>query len=200
MSEPLLTICIATVPERSACFRNLFDMLHRQCGGDTVEILVDGRPRGELSIGAKRQQMNEQARGEYVVHIDDDDWLPSDYVEQVVAALESSPDCVGHYELVEGLAKAPQLSIWTNKAPAWLDGPKAKPYGVAYVRTPFHKTPMRREIALQIGIRDMRFAEDHDFSKRLKESRLIRSEVFIPRVLYFYRYVHQDHATKYGTA
>lgn len=194
----LLTICIATVPERAASFDRIMAMLGRQCEGLPIELLTDPRPRGELSIGAKRQQMNDRAAGDYVVHIDDDDWVPGDYAACIMEALEGRPDCIGHFELVEGLHKDPQIGRWTNRAPAWLDGPRARPYGASYVRTPFHKTPMRREIALQVGIRDMRFGEDHDFSRRLKEARLIRSEAFIPRVLYYYRYVHQDAAIKYG--
>ncbi len=186
---PRLSILIATVPDREIPFSVLKHELDRQAKGLPVEIVVDSSPRGSISIGAKRQKMNEGAKGEYVVHIDDDDWVPPEYVLTVVNALGSNPDCVGHYELVEGMGKIPQMSIWTNKAPRWMDGRDAiRAYGVQYARTPFHKTPLKREHALAIGIKDMGHGEDHDFSKRLKEARLCRTEVFVPRVLYFYRY------------
>lgn len=196
-----LSICIATVPERAAQFAVLFAELSRQANGRPVKIEVDDRPKlsqGGVSVGTKRQDLNASAIGDYVVHLDDDDWIPSDYVDTILNALESNPDCVGHYELVEGLSERPQLSIWTNKAQRWMQGREARPFGTDFVRTPFHKTPIRRELAVQIPFKDMTFGEDHDWSIRLKESRLIKSEAFIPRVLYFYRYVSQDHNTKYG--
>lgn len=198
MSRPLLTICIATIPDREEAFERLHAYLTEQCEGLDADIHTDDRPRGSMTIGAKRQFMNEAAEGKYVVHIDDDDWVPPDYVSQVCRALKEKPDVVGHYELVEGLSKAPQLAMWTNKAPDWLEGSRARPYGVSYVRTPFHKTPMRRDIALEVGIADMHDGEDHDFSRRLKKSRLIRTEAFVPRVLYYYRYEHMDRAIKFG--
>ena len=191
----ILSICIATVPERQA----QFDALRKMLGDHPeVEYVIDPRPRGELSVGAKRQSMIEHATGQYVVHIDDDDHVAPDYIQTVVSALASGPDCIGHYEVVEGMAPAPQLSKWTKDAPRWMEGREAQRYKVDYVRTTFHKTPLKREHALAIGFKDMRFAEDHDFSKRLKASGLCRTEVFIPRVLYIYRYSNEPHEQKYG--
>jgi hypothetical protein len=195
----MLSVCIATIPERRDLFNSLVAHIDGQAGFyGSCEIVSDASPRGTMTIGAKRQKMNEAARGEYVVHVDDDDWVPDDYIPTIIQALSSNPDCVGHYELVEGLGKRPFLAIWTNKASRWLSGPRAHPYGAECVRTPFHKTPIRRSIALQVPFKDMAFGEDEDFSKRLKAARLLRTEVFIPRVLQFYRYQHEDHNTKYG--
>lgn len=182
-----LSICIATLPERVGQFEALVDFLAYD-EHEGVELVTDARPRGTVSIGAKRQAMNEQAVGEYVVHLDDDDWVAHGYVGVILSALESSPDCVGHFELVEGLSKAPQLSKWTKDAPGWSQGPQIRQrHQVDYLRTPFHKTPLKRAHALAVGFNDMGFGEDHDFSKRLHAARLCRTEVFIPRVLYFYR-------------
>lgn len=194
-----LSILIATVPDRQIPFDVLHYELSRQAKGLPVEIIVDDRARGTVSVGTKRQDLIDKAKGQYVVHIDDDDWVPPEYVSTVVHALESKPDCVGHYELVEGHGKVPQLSIWTKNAPRWMEGREAmRLHGVNYVRTPFHKTPLKTAHARAIGIHDLHFGEDHDFSKRLHAARLCRTEVFIPRVLYFYRYAHEQHNIKYG--
>lgn len=200
--KPRLSILIATVPERALDFDVLYRELSRQSElqlGGNVEFVYDDSPRGALSIGAKRQKLLEAATGDYVVSIDDDDWVPPEYIGLVMSSLVSRPDCVGHYELVEGMAKVPQLSIWTKQAGRWMNGPEArKKYGVEYVRTTFHKTPLKREHALAIGFKDMAFGEDHEFAQRLMSSGRLRTEVFIPRVLYFYRYSFEPHNIKYG--
>lgn len=191
-----LSICIATIPERSEQFVALVAELERQPGA--VEIISDDSPRGTITIGAKRQRMNQRATGTHVAHIDDDDWIPPDYLPTILAGLQSDPDCIGHYELCEGMGPRPELAVWTNAAPAWATGSAAARWGCRHVRTPFHKTPIRRSIALQVPFPDTSFGEDHDFSKRLKAARLIGSEVFIPRVLQFYRYKFEPHQVKYG--
>lgn len=194
-----LTICIATVPERQAEFGMLIEEFRRQTARSAgAELMIDAEPRGPLSIGAKRQRMLEQVRTDYVVFFDDDDWPMPTYVEDIAQAIRSGPDCVGFYELVEGLGAVPRISIWTNKYREWMDGARARKYGVDYIRTPFHKTPLRTDLARGVGFRDMRFAEDHDFSKRLKATGACRTEVFIPKTLYIYRYKHEDQRTKFG--
>ena len=194
-----LSICIATVPERAEEFNTLVQELDRQCKYPTLEIISDDSPRGTITVGAKRQALLEKAKGDYVVSIDDDDWVPPEYVSTILGAIESNPDCIGHYELIEGMSKTPQLGIWTKQAGRWMNGPEARRrYGVEYVRTTFHKTPMKREHALAIGFKDMAFGEDHEFSQRLMASGRLKTEVFIPRVLYFYRYKFEPHNLKYG--
>lgn len=194
-----LSVLIATVPERAIEYGLLSTELDRQRKGLPVEVLTDIRARGTVTVGAKRQALLEQAKGDYVVSIDDDDWVPPEYISTILGALQTNPDCIGHYELVEGMAKVPQLSIWTKQAGRWMNGQEArKRYGVEYVRTTFHKTPLKREHALAIGFKDMAFGEDHEFAQRLMASGRLKTEVFIPRVLYFYRYSFEPHNLKYG--
>lgn len=195
----ILSILIATIPERAVEFAALQSEIQRQAKGLPVEVVTDNSPRGTLSIGAKRQAMTEKAKGAYVVHIDDDDWIATDYVSSITKALDSGPDCVGFYELVEGMADKPQLSLWSIRVPRWAEGGAyLQRHGVYYMRTPFHKTPIKREHVLSVGFKDMPFAEDHDFSKRLQAKGLCKREAFIPRVMYHYRYKLEDHNTKYG--
>lgn len=199
MSTPVLSICIATIPERSESFMALTSFLKSQAGFDRCEIISDAAPKGSISIGSKRQKMNESAIGDYVVHIDDDDWVAHDYIPSILSASESEPDCIGFWELVEGMAPAPQLAKWTIKSPKWVSGGISRRQGADYLRTPFHKTPIKRIHVMKVGFNDMGFGEDHDFSKRLQASHLCRKEVFIDKVLYFYRYVHNpSNSDKYG--
>lgn len=58
-----------------------------------------------------------------------------------------------------------------------------------YARFNNHLSPIKKSIALQIGFKDLKFAEDYDYALRLKNSGLIKSEYFINHDMYHYRYV-----------
>jgi glycosyltransferase involved in cell wall biosynthesis len=158
---------------------------------DQVEILVDMDQR-QVSIGAKRQRMIENAKGEYVVQIDSDDWVPDFYVKTIMESLEERPDCVGHQIECSGTpGKTESVSIRYSE---WCE----KRHGYDYIRTPYPKVPIKRDICLVVGYKDQRYGEDHNFAIRLKESGLIKNEIYIDQVLYFYRYKFAPHAQKYG--
>lgn len=180
-----LSICIATIPERKEQFDRLVTFLRTQ---GPFELVSDASPRGTLSVGRKRELMNQRAKGDYIVHLDDDDWVSPTYIPDILQAAQGRPDVIGGYELVEGLAQRPEIAVWTNRAPRWIHGHPAKSYGGNYVRTPGHKTPIISTIAKSIEYRDMGFGEDEDYSKRLKASGAIKIEAFIPKVLQHYRY------------
>ncbi len=165
--------------------------IYRSLAQLDVEIIVDFDNR-EVSIGAKRQRMLETANGEYVVMIDSDDLVPDNYIQEVLKALRSKPDCIGHKIECSGTSgKTESVSIRYQQ---WCE----KRYGFDYIRTPYPKVPIRKDICLKIGYKDMRYGEDHDFSKRLKFSKLIKKEAYIDQVLYFYRYKEANHKEKYG--
>lgn len=181
-----LSICIATLPERKEQLDHLVAFLRTQ---GPFELVTDASPRGTLSVGRKRELMNQRATGDYIVHIDDDDWVSPTYIPDILQAAEGRPDFIGGYELIEGLSQVPQMGMWTNRAPRWIHGSPAKAYKVDYVRTPGHKTPIIATIAKSIEYRDMGFGEDEDYSRRLKASGAIKIEAFIPKVLQHYRYI-----------
>jgi hypothetical protein len=52
-----------------------------------------------------------------------------------------------------------------------------------------HLSPIRKDVALKIGFKDMAFGEDYDYAKRLKESGLIKTEIYINEDLYHYKYL-----------
>jgi len=187
-----LAIAIATLPERAAQLTTLLDHLASQ---GPFQALIDDRPRGTVTVGAKRQQLNSRCTADYIVHLDDDDWTSDTFLSDIYQALDTDPDSVGGYELVQGIRPWPEIASWTNRAPRWMDGHRAAPYHAAYVRTPGHKTPIRTAIAQAIPFRDMGFGEDEDYSRRLKAAGLIRTEAFIPKVLQHYRYVHKPRSS-----
>ena len=178
-----LSICVCSIFSRSAYLAKLMSVLSPQfCG--RMEFLLS-TDNGQASIGEKRQRLLEQARGEFIVFIDDDDLVPADYVSKILTAILRNPstDAITYKAkcFCNGVYEADcYYSIKTqgNSGVKYLDGVKT------YERFPYHVTPIRRELALQVGFQPKDFMEDTDFALRLKP--LIKSEEFIDEFLYTY--------------
>ena len=196
MSSCKLSVLVPSTYNREIQTEILLHRLRKMFKPYDAEVVVcyDNK---EMSIGAKRQKMLEEANGEYVVSIDSDDDVKDYYADELFKAFENNPDCVGFEIEVKGMRG--KLASASNMWPRWENKRvkhKARRYD--YTRTPYHKTPIKREIALQIGFPDKRYAEDIDFSNRLKESGLIKTELYIQKPMYIYKYEYEDKNTKYG--
>lgn len=175
----ILSILIATLPRRRDMFdRLLFDVRAQIAkAGVDIEVLADN---GDGSIGVKRQRMLEAAQGDYVVFIDDDDQIDPNYLTLILAALEKSPDVVGFCGIMTTNgrhARRFKISRTCNYE---------EKRGV-YYRYNNHLCPVKRELALQVGYKDMTHAEDHDYATRLQP--FVKTEEFIDQNLYYYRYL-----------
>lgn len=113
VSEPLVTCIMPThnrrsfVPQAIRCFlRQDYSKLELLVVDDGTESIADLVPTNDriryvrfdqkLTIGAKRNLACEKARGEFIVHWDDDDWYPSWRVRtQVRAMIERGADLCG---------------------------------------------------------------------------------------------------------
>jgi glycosyltransferase involved in cell wall biosynthesis len=139
--------------------------------------------------------MLEKAKGLFTVQLDDDDWIEKDYVKTIYDATFEPVDCIGYHEYCTFDGRNPQKSDFSIKYPAWKDfNPPVN--GFHHARTPFFKTPIRTDICLKVGVKDMRFGEDHDFAIRVYP--YLKKEHYINRVMYLYRYKTEEHKKKYG--
>ena len=178
-----LSLLICTIPKRKDLFDKLVLELRSQVSlfPDAIEILSDG---GEGRIGAKRQRLLEQAIGDYVAFADDDDWISKDYIRSIMYGIESKPDAVGFMGWITTNGKH-QTNFKISKDCEY------KTTANGHERFNNHLSPVKREIALQIGYKDIDYGEDYDYALRLHESGLIKTERFISKHLYFYHYVTQ---------
>lgn len=189
-----LSILIPTVNGREELLERLLTELERQ---KTPEVeIVTLKDNKEISIGKKRNQLYQMAKGEYSFMPDDDDFIPPHYIEKVLKGLQRNPDCIGYLEecLMDGNVK---LACHSNRFDKWADNI----HGYDYVRTIYFKDVIKTEIAKRVGVRDMRFGEDNDFSRRLKHSGLLNNEVFINEIMYYYSsqsLSKQQHKERYG--
>lgn len=174
MTTPL-SILIPTLPQRRAMLDTLVAELTRQ-GGD-VEILADN---GIGTVGAKRQQLLERSTGDYICFIDDDDWITPDYISQLTTACKEGNDAVGFRGWMTTNGRKPKdfsismLHEYTER------------HGM-YFRFINHLCPVKRELVLATGFKDIGYGEDFDYATRLRP--LIKTETYIDRKLYHYRYV-----------
>ena len=191
MDSIKLSILVPTVVTRKPFFDKLADEILKQIEPfkDQVEFIsiCDNK---EISIGAKRQKLVERAKGEYISFVDDDDWIASDYVERILN--NTGSDAVGFQIECTFDGKNKCLASASRRYADWGENRD----GFRYVRSIYHKTPVRRELALQAGFKDMRFGEDYDYSMRVMK--LVKSEAYIPHVMYYYRYIGEAHDQKYG--
>ena len=184
-----LSILICSIPKRESLLFKLYSKLMTQITPEIqVCISTDNKT---VSVGVKRQNLLCSAIGDYICFIDDDDDIPDYYIEEILKALEAGPDCVG-FKIHCDMNGKTQMAVGSLKYKEWADNFD----GFDYVRSPYHKNPVKRELALQTGFLDMRYAEDHDYSKRLLP--LLSSEVFIDKIMYHYKYRPEPHNDKYG--
>lgn len=135
---------------------------------------------GELTIAAKRNDLLLRAQGDYICYVDDDDKVPDYYIEEILKAIENSPDVVGfggHY-FINGVQK--NDFIHSIKYNNWFED------GKGYYRCPEHRNPVKRSLALKVGFNEAfrNFGEDKDYSMRLRL--LLQTEYFIDKPMYFY--------------
>lgn len=180
-----LSVLIPTIEKRKEVFDILTEYLNT-IKTDDVEILsmCDNK---EMNIGEKRNKLLEQALGDYVCFIDDDDWVPDDYFTQILVGIEMGVDCIGFQVILNGMGSDPILCDLSNKWDTWANNMG----GFIYVRCPNHLSPMKRELALAIKYPNTRYGEDADFSLRLKASGLIKTEHYIPKIMYDYRFKNE---------
>lgn len=182
MSNILWTIGILHLPQRANLYNALITELNRQIKSvnaeDKIEILTE-TDRGENSVGKKRNTVIDKARGEYVCFIDDDDAVTDIYVSETLKALESKPDVV---ELVGYLPKYDLPFIHNLNC-----GGHFRKDGIQF-RTPNHLNTIKTEIARKVRYPEISHGEDQDYSHRLWNSGLMKTEALIGKRMYIYQF------------
>jgi glycosyltransferase involved in cell wall biosynthesis len=178
----LLSILIASITERQKIFLpRVLESLEAQVRNKPVEILVltDNRMR---SIGEKRNRLLSLAQGEYLCFVDDDDQLSPNYVDHIVEALATRPDCVVFDAWVTLNGKSGKICKY---------GKEFTPENTAqaYFRKPNHLMVHKKDKVKDIKFLDINFGEDDEWANRVVAG--IETQVRINEVLYNYEYSRQ---------
>lgn len=190
-----LSILIPTLSSRASILARLIKKLETQIMalGPTpeVEVLIF-EDNKQNSVGAKRSKLLQEAQGEFVVFVDDDDDISNDYVYQFMRAIKDNPgiDCIGMRGVITTNGQDPRQVVYSVKNRDHCES------GGVYYRPPSHLTPIRRTIAARYMYADRSFGEDSDWAKRVMRDRVLHKEFFVDKVLYHYQFSPQNSETQ----
>lgn len=183
MSDPVRwSILVAHLAERQASLAELLDVLLPQAAaGPGVEVVALCNNGG--SLHEIRQALLDDARGEWVSFVDDDDLVSEDFVATVCGCLDQDPDFVAFQHLLypPGSAVPDSRPVVTGIGiTEWQNTSEA------YIRGVTHVNPIRTSLARQSGfqLRGSGY-EDKDFVAGVLP--LLKTQVLIDRPLYHYR-------------
>lgn len=182
-TDTLWTIGILTLPKRESMLHRLLDRLNATSllsFNHRIEVIVNSDNK-QKTVGQKRNEVLDAAKGKYVCFIDDDDLISFDYVPKIIYALNT--------EMYDAISFSGTYfhsgTAVMNFNHANANGGHFKKDGVQY-RPLNHLNPVLTEYARQIKFPEKNYAEDSDYCDKLYESKLIKKEYSIPSVIYFY--------------
>lgn len=182
-----LSILIPTLASRAAMLGKLLRTLQRQIKSlgqsPEVEVLIFEDNR-EHTVGAKRNRLLSEATGDFVVFIDDDDEISDDYVFRMYTAILDHPaiDCIGMMGVITINGQNPRQVNYSLRNESLFES------GGVYYRPPGHLTPIRRAVAQRYLYPEKNFGEDSDWAVAILNDHALKSEFFIDKVLYHYKF------------
>lgn len=182
-----LSILIPTIKRHTRHFTNLLSELRSQIlpHSEYIEIIVDAVE--DDTIGTKRNRLLETASGKYLLFIDSDDEISTNYISLIMEAIESDCDCASLKGIITFDGKNPEVFEHSLKYDEWKTNPEG--YEVRYERYQNHLNLCRSSIAKQFRYPEINHGEDHVWSKQVHESGLLKTEHYIPDVIYFYKFI-----------
>jgi len=180
-----LSILICTLESRlnflQRVYANIDGQIKRHNLQEEVEILIH-QDRGEKSIGTKRNELIEQAKGKYVCFVDDDDNVSPFYVMSIYKGCQQDKDCCSLTGLIT--VDGRHQKKFTHS----LQYKEYKEVNKQYFRPPNHLNPIRKTIAEKFRFKEKNFGEDTDWAMRISKAGAIKTEAVITVPLYFYLY------------
>lgn len=175
----ILSILIPTLDSRSALLSILLQELQRQIGDRLVEVLVD---KGEGTTGSKRNRLLNQASGKYIAFIDDDDAVSDRYIDLILEAVKDNPDCLSLIGVITTNGKNPVKFYHSLQYTSYFER------NGAYYRPPNHLNVIRASIAKLYPFPDKTWGEDTEWAMKLCSDCVLKYEIVIDEVLYYYQY------------
>lgn len=183
-----LSILIATIKIREKQFNQLYQKILNQIKElnllNQVEILYF-QDNQTNSVGYKRNYLIDQALGEYVCFIDDDDDVHEYYIKLIYDALKTEPDCVSCTGIIYQPNQKPIKFVHSLKYH------KAVKLNHVLCSPVYHLNPVKKIYAAQAKFPEQNYNEDTTWAKRLYQLKLLKTEVEIKTPYYFYYYDYQ---------
>ena len=189
----LWSILICTLESRKELFDKLHSHLLKQINDNNfkdVEILYFSDNK-DYPVGIKRNTLIDQANGDYVSFIDDDDEVSDNYVKLIHDAIQDREvDCVGIKGLLVSEILGTKEFIHSLKYTSYFEDWNY------YYRPPNHLNPIKKE-----KIQDIRFpytncGEDTNWAMQVCGSGVLKEETFINEILYYYNFEYATSETQ----
>jgi|688.fasta_scaffold05151_45 glycosyltransferase involved in cell wall biosynthesis len=176
-----ILICSVDTEERQNELKKLINELHRQISKnyaeEIIEIIVD-TDNMIKSVGQKRNDLIEKARGEFICFIDDDDFISENYLSTILYHLNSGIDILLiAIEHIENGVNKPKIipSLYIDNLNT----------GEAVFKTNhFHLCPHKKSIARNVLFECVNFAEDMLYSQKMVKH--INNYFLISEPIYIY--------------
>lgn len=168
------------MPNRYEYLKRLQSVLLPQVEKHKDRVNIQYKDTGpSMTIGEKRNALMIMAYGQYFSFIDDDDLVPSYYVEEMLKAIDNSPDVVtfnGHM-LTDGKSRVDFIIKL---------GEKYEERGGKYYRWPNILCAFKKELVIDIKFPHVKNMEDFIWSEKIMKRGLLKSEVHIEKEMYQY--------------
>lgn len=182
MKKPKLSILIATVGQRRESFEPLVKKLLKQSKDypGQVEIVAYWN-NGEEALSHIRQALVDEAKGEYICFVDDDDDVPEHYISEILSAVEGEADYIGWQMQLYVNGEKQKPTYHSLRYETWSEDENG------YYRNISHLNPIKREIALKAPFEAPKGSAE-DVVWTTKVAPLISTEEYIDKVMYYYRH------------
>ncbi len=182
-----ISILIPTMTPRKRLFEKVLAEIQsqaHQCPEIKTEILWES-DNGELTLGQKRNVLMDRCTGKYHCFIDDDDILAPYYLRTFVPMIQSGIeyDCASFVGAHYQRGRFNKLFHHSLDYTEWAETPER------FIRTISPMNLIKTEIVRSVRYMDIRNTEDHEFSKRLMASRLLKKEFKIDPNRPIYHYI-----------
>ncbi len=131
-----------------------------------------------IMLGDKRNLMIEQAQGQYVVFIDDDDRISDKYIDSILMATYEDKDAIVFMSGVSINGSDTKICYYSKDYHKDFNDPSN------YYRLPNHICAVKKSIAETVQFPSIAYGEDSGYSKKLKP--LLNTETKINEILYYY--------------
>ena len=164
------SILIPTLEERIPTFNRLMESIQekhkRICPDLKLEFCI-ARDNREKSVGIKRHELLQGAKGKYMSFIDDDDDVTDAYFEDALACIR------GDFQVCRLRGQMANYTF-THSVENTLTSPLAK--GDVFLRPPNHLNIMLSDFAKLIPFRNAIRGEDLDWTIRLAQTGFLKHE------------------------